>query len=116
MADPLSKAAHFSAFRPGVAVRALCAALLFCTEKFLLDIFVDFNAAQAALGMGEFVRVGQHWGFRFLVSFAISLALFIFVQQDVRLSQLNDEASLTPLRWRWLLVHAVCILLLVPLS
>lgn len=116
MAVPLLRAALSAALKPSMAVRALCAALLLCCEKLLLDTFVDFNAAQTAQGLGEFVRVGQHFGFRFLVSFGISLAMFSYVRKDVGISQLNDEARLVPLRWPWLLLHAVCVSLLVPLS
>ena len=36
---------------------------------------IDFASAQAAHGLGAVVRIAQHWGFRFLVSFVIATAV-----------------------------------------
>src|SRR5579862_5105542 len=54
---------------------ALAAAWLFL-EKAFLDLFVDYGAIARAEGLGAALRVSQHWGFRFLVSFAIATVLF----------------------------------------
>lgn len=99
--------------RPVLAVRAALLALLLFGEKFLLNSFVDFRAAQAARGLGTAVRVMQHFGFRFLVSFAIALALFVYVRSDDALAAINEEARAAPVRLRWLALHAV---LLVPMA
>lgn len=96
-----------------LAARAGLLFLALFGEKFLLNAFVDFRAAQAATGLGTAVRVVQHFGFRFLVSFAIALALFVYVRRDTRLAAINEEARRAPVRLRWLAVHGI---LLVPLA
>ncbi|HEV2268379.1 MAG TPA: exosortase E/protease, VPEID-CTERM system [Steroidobacteraceae bacterium] len=99
--------------RMSLAGRAALLALVLFAEKFLLNSFVSFRAAQAATGLGTAARVIQHFGFRFLVSFAIALALFVYVRGDAALAALNDEARGTPVRLRWLALHGA---LLVPLA
>lgn len=91
---------------------AIAGALLFL-EKFALNFCVDFHKAQAAQGLGAAVRIAQHSGFRFLVTLAISLALFAYVRGSERLAAADSAAIGTPLRWRWLLAHG---LLLPPLA
>ncbi|HEY1900712.1 MAG TPA: hypothetical protein VGG49_13070, partial [Steroidobacteraceae bacterium] len=93
--------------------RAALAAALLVSEKFLLNFFVDFDAAQSATGLGEHVREVQHWGFRCVVTFAAALALFGYVQGNERLMTVNARASAEPLRLRWLGAHAT---LFVPLA
>jgi exosortase E/protease (VPEID-CTERM system) len=87
------------------------AAVLFL-EKFILNFFVDFTGPQASHGIGTVVRVAQHWGFRFLVTMAISLALFTYVRDRERLAEADSAAVGAALRPKWLLLHAVLILLL----
>ncbi len=62
---------------------ALLGLLLF-SEKFALNVLVDFNATQAATGLGALVREAQHVGFRFVVAFAVSLTLFAYPRADRR--------------------------------
>jgi hypothetical protein len=57
-----------------LAVRVVILTLLLVAEKFLLNVFVDFGAAQGARGVGELAREIQHWAFRFIVTFAAVLA------------------------------------------
>ena len=99
--------------RMSLGVRACVLALVLFLEKFLLNGFVSFRAAQAATGLGTAVRVIQHFGFRFAVSCAIALALFVYVQDDAALDAINDEARGTPVHVRWLALHAA---LLVPIA
>jgi exosortase E/protease (VPEID-CTERM system) len=82
------------------------AVLAFAANKFLLNFFVDFEAAQAATtGLGAAIRIAQHWGFRFLVTFAVGVALFGYVQGNARLRLINAAARVEKLRPTWLLVH-----------
>ena len=87
---------------------AVAAGVLFL-EKFFLNFLVDFDGAQAAQGMGAAVRVAQHWGFRFLVTLAFSLALFTYVRERKPLSELDSSAINEPLRAKWLLLHAALV-------
>ena len=113
--EPISPqaAALDKSARLSLAARIWTLALVLFLEKFFLNGFVNFDAAQAAHGLGTAVRLLQHYGFRFAVSFAIALALFIYVRCDAALRTINDEARSTPVRFRWLALH-VC--LLVPIA
>ncbi|HEY4341145.1 MAG TPA: exosortase E/protease, VPEID-CTERM system [Steroidobacteraceae bacterium] len=91
---------------------SLAAVLLAC-EKSVLNYFVDFGAADAATGLGGFVRSAQHWGLRCLVTFAAALALFAYVRADAHLKNLNLQARSEAVRLKWLAGHAA---LLVPLA
>jgi exosortase E/protease (VPEID-CTERM system) len=91
---------------PNLAWRAVIAVLVLAANKFLLNFFVDFGAAQAATtGLGADIRIAQHWGFRFLVTFAAGIALFGYVQGNARLRFINAAARSEKFRPAWLLVH-----------
>lgn len=86
-------------------------------EKAFLNLFVDFERAQTAEGLGAVVRITQHAVFRFLVSFAIAVVLFGFLRGRGDLRDANATArAAPPLRVRWLLVHLALVVPLLPLS
>jgi exosortase E/protease (VPEID-CTERM system) len=99
-----------------LAGRAALLGLTLFAEKFALNFLVDFSAAQSATGLGAWVRIVQHAGFRFLVAFGLSLALFAFAARDPRWREIDAAASGRRVALRWLVVHAVAVLALVPLS
>lgn len=99
--------------RLSLGARAGLIALILVVEKFLLNFLVDFDAAQGARGLGAAVRVGQHWGFRFLAALALSLALLGYAAADRRWSRVNAAACGIGLRRAWLGLHT---LLLLPLA
>src|ERR1700747_3739659 len=70
---------------------ALIAAILFA-EKFLLNFFIDFEAAQASTGLAAWVRGAQHWGFRFAVTLGACLTIFAWIRGDAGLKELNARA------------------------
>lgn len=116
MTQALPTALSASQRRMNLASRTACVALFVFFEKFLLNFFVDFNGAQAATGLGAVVRNFQHWGFRFLVAFAVALALFGYVRSGAELRRVNTAVRGIPLRLPWLLLHGAAVLALVPLS
>jgi exosortase E/protease (VPEID-CTERM system) len=101
---------------PSLGARLGVAAGLLLLEKVVLNLFVDFDSAQAALGLGGAVRVAQHWGFRFLVSFAVAAAVFAYMRGGRELQDAAAEVRAAAVRARWLLVHIALVLLLMPLS
>jgi exosortase E/protease (VPEID-CTERM system) len=105
--------------RPGFGLggRLAGAAAVLLLEKVFLNLFVDFASVQTAQGLGAAVRVAQHWGFRFLTSFAVSTAVFAWLRGGRELRELDMAARALPaLRPRWLLAHLVLFAPLVPLS
>lgn len=112
---PLESLGHQYGRLTFVARAALIGAVL-SVEKFVLNFFVDFDAAQAATGLGAWVRTAQHWGFRFAVTLGISLALFGWIRGDPALRQINTSARALPVRSSLLLLHCALVLPLVALS
>ena len=101
----------------GLFARVAIVAGVLLVEKAFLNLFVDFERAQTAEGLGALVRITQHAVFRFLVSFAIAAALFSFLRGGEELRHADSAArAAPPLRVRWLLVHLALIVPLVPLS
>lgn len=99
-----------------LAARAALLGLVLFSEKFALNFLVDFNATEHATGLGGLVRDAQHIGFRFLVAFAVSLALLAYARADARWPALNEAARDAPVRLKWLVLHALLLLPLLPLS
>jgi exosortase E/protease (VPEID-CTERM system) len=97
-------------------LRLVLIAAVLLAEKALLNLVVDFNAADQAQGLGGVVRVAQHWGFRFVVSFAIAALLFAYLRSASTLAGLDAAARPLPLRARWLALHGALLVPLVPLS
>lgn len=91
--------------RVGLLVAALFA------EKSGLNLAVDFRLADAARGLATVLRVAQHYGLRFAVSFAVALALLLCVRRDDLLLRIDSEARDAPIRPGWLALHLA---LLVP--
>src|SRR6185437_16819846 len=93
---------------------ALLTLVMFC-EKFALTFLVNYSTVLTAGPVGAVVRVAQHVGFRFAVSCAMALTVFGYATADQEAwSGLNASAEGVAPRPRWLRVHALLILLLVP--
>ena len=111
------KAVAFARRGLGLGARVALACGLLVLEKTLLNLFVDFESAQNAEGLGAVVRVAQHWGFRFLVSFVVAAALFGYLRAGSAWQEIDAATRGLPLlRPRWLLAHLMLVLALVPLS
>jgi exosortase E/protease (VPEID-CTERM system) len=99
-----------------LATRLAAAAALLLLEKVVLNLFVDFDSAQAAQGLGAAVRVAQHWGFRFLVAFAIAAAVFGYLRPTHELQEASTALRAAPVGFGWLAMHGALVALLAPLS
>src|ERR1700730_6565488 len=85
-------------------------------EKVVLNLFVDSTNARAARGLGAAVHIAQHWGFRFLVSFAIATAVFGYLRGGRELAKADAAGRAARVRFRWLALHGLLVVPLVPLS
>lgn len=85
-------------------------------DKILLNHFVDFARAQSAQGLGAFLRAAQHFGFRFVVTFGLALAVFAYVRGGAALRQAASALREARVRPRWLAAHALLVAALMPLS
>lgn len=98
--------------RTGLTLAArlgLFIAVLFA-EKSALNLLVDFRLADAAHGLGAALRLAQHFGLRFAVSFAVALAFFVCARADSALSRVNAEARSAPVRPAWLGLHCIAMI------
>jgi exosortase E/protease (VPEID-CTERM system) len=91
--------------RPTLLARGALLALTLLLEKYFLNLFIDMPRADAAQGFGEIVRDAQHIGFSFAITFAVSLAVFVVVDRDVRLAAVSAEARRVAVRPAWLGLH-----------
>jgi len=97
-------------------MRLVLLVLALLLEKSLLNQFVDFDRAQAAIGLGAILRVGQHWGLRFLVALLAAIVLFAAVRGGEALEAAAVPIRSSPVRVRFVLLHLLLLLPLVPLS
>jgi exosortase E/protease (VPEID-CTERM system) len=91
-------------------------ALLLVLEKGLLNLFVDFERAQAAVGFGAALRVGQHWALRFVVALFAAIVLFATVRGGAPLAAVAARIRVAPFRLRWAMLHLLALVSLVALS
>lgn len=103
-------------YRPGLPLRLGIILAAFIAEKVFLNLFVDFARANAAQGLGAFVRDLQHWGFRFLVALVAAIALFAYVREGQTLVLAKAAIRASPVRLRWMLGHFLLVACLVPLT
>jgi exosortase E/protease (VPEID-CTERM system) len=101
-----------SSRRPSLALRAGLIVLALFAEKSALDLWVDFGRADAARGPGAVLRLGQHYGLRLATSFAIALAVLIWVRSDASLRAVNEEARAQPVRSSWLALHLLLLVVM----
>jgi exosortase E/protease (VPEID-CTERM system) len=100
----------------GLPARVAIIAAIFLVDKLLLNHFVDFDRAQTAAGLGAVVRSAQHWGFRFIVALAAAVMLFAQVRGGQPLERAAASLLTAKLRTRWMLMHALMVGALIPLS
>ena len=102
--------------RLGLPARLAILGAALLAEKIFLNGFVNFDAAQAAQGLGALLRVAQHWGFRLLVAFAAAMALFTYVRGGENLRAVDALFRAAPLRAGLIVAHLLLVALLAPLS
>ena len=96
--------------RLSLAARVGLLAVALFAEKSALNLAVDFRLADAASGLATVLRLAQHFGLRFAVSFAVALAFLVYVRIDAPLLQVNTEARSAPMRPGWLALHLASML------
>jgi exosortase E/protease (VPEID-CTERM system) len=97
---------------PGLLVRLTLAATLLLAEKVVLNLFIGSSSVPSDSALW----VAQHWGFRFLVCFGISVVVFGYLRCDRQLRAAATLVRAAPLRLSWLAVHGTLAIALVSLS
>ena len=96
--------------RFGLVPRLGVIAVLAAAEILLGSYLVQAIPLDALHGAPEMLRIAQHWLFRFIIAYAVSLALLVSLR-GASLAAVLDVADRTVVRPRWALAHIV---LLVP--
>ena len=94
-----------------VARIAVCAAVL-AVETLLASYLIQATPLDAVTGPAEVVRYLQHWFFRFVIAYAMSLGILMYLRKDA-FAALLASADHAPVRARYGILHA---LLLVPFA
>jgi exosortase E/protease (VPEID-CTERM system) len=94
-----------------VARIALCAAVL-AVETLLASYLIQATPLDAVTGPAEVVRHLQHWFFRFVIAYAMSLGMLMYLRKNA-FATLFASADHAPVRARYGILHA---LLLVPFA
>lgn len=116
MSERLFPAASLPGFGLGLPARLAVLGAMFFAEKVLLNAFVDSENAQTARGLGEFVHIAQHWGFRFLLTFLATVAVLAYLQGGEQLESFSASIRAAAFRGGWIFLHALLIAILVPVS
>jgi exosortase E/protease (VPEID-CTERM system) len=94
-----------------VARIAVCAAIL-AVETLLASYLIQATPLDAVTGPAEVVRHLQHWFFRFVIAYAMSLGILMYLRKAA-FATLFASADHAPVRARYGILHA---LLLVPFA
>jgi exosortase E/protease (VPEID-CTERM system) len=100
-------------WRFGLVPRAGVIAAVSIVETLLLSYLIQNAPALAPTGLAAVVHDIQHWLFRFVIAYAASFAMLVYLRGGEYLATLSATAANAPVRIRWWLVHA---LLLMPLA
>jgi len=84
------------------AITALLAA-----ETVLLSGLIQNAPLDSLTGPAKFVHAVQHWGFRYLIAYAVSLAMLLYLRGAGAAAAVSATARDAPLQLQWLLAHAV---------
>jgi exosortase E/protease (VPEID-CTERM system) len=88
-----------------LSTRAAILVGLFFVEKIFLTQFVDAERAGEALGVGEYFRHAQHFGFRFIVALVAALTVFVFTRAKPWKSLTISAPRIANLRPAWMAAH-----------
>ena len=93
----------------GLPARAAILGGLFFIEKIFLTRFVDVVRADAALGVSGYLRVAQHFGFRFIVALAAAMIGFVFANGKRWKSLVNLAPPRAYVRPFWIFAHCALV-------
>jgi exosortase E/protease (VPEID-CTERM system) len=98
--------------RFGLVARIVVFAAVLSVETILASYLIQATALDAVTGPAEVVRHLQHWFFRFVIAYAMSLGILMYLRKGA-FTALLTSADQAPVRARYGFLHA---LLLVPFA
>ncbi len=104
MTAPLSMAAAVTRF--GLIPRLAVIAVVLAAEILIGSYLVQATPVDALQGAPQALRLAQHWVFRFIIAYAVSLSLLAYLRSD-GLAAAVGAADRAPVRLRWAIVHGL---------
>jgi len=91
-------------------------AAVLAAETLLLSGLIQGAPLDSLTGAAKIVHALQHWGFRYLIAYAVSFAIFLYLRGAAAAAAISAAVRDAPIRLPWLLAHAVLVGLLALLS
>jgi exosortase E/protease (VPEID-CTERM system) len=98
--------------RFGLVARLVVCAAVLAVETLLASYLIQSTALDAVAGPAAVVRFLQHWFFRFVIAYAMSLGILMYLRRGA-FATLLTSADHAPVRARYGILHA---LLIVPFA
>jgi exosortase E/protease (VPEID-CTERM system) len=92
--------------RFGIRSRIAAIAAVLLVETVLLSMLIQASIT-APVGLAAAVHDIQHWLFRLLIAYAVSLVMLLSLRRGTGLAAMSAEHFDAPLRLRWLVLHAM---------
>jgi exosortase E/protease (VPEID-CTERM system) len=96
--------------RFGLIARLIVIAAVLAIETLLASYLIQATPLDAVSGARAIVRHVQHWLFRFIIAYAVSLSILMYLR-SAPWAAASAAADQAPVRMRWALLHG---LLLIP--
>lgn len=87
--------------------------VIWVAEILFLSYLIQATPADSLSGLPEILRTAQHWLFRFLIAYAVSIAMLGYLRRSQGMASVRAAEVASPTRLRWWAAH---VLLLVPLA
>ncbi len=106
MSTPLPGIASAPA-RFGLIARLGVVATVLAVETLLASYLIQAVPVDAVSGPAALVREIQHWLFRFIIAYAVSLVMLAYLRGAERVTAALSGAAHAPVRMRWGAVHGL---------
>ena len=104
-----------SPIRFGLVARIVVFAALLALETLVASYLIQATPRGTLTGPAQVVRLFQHWFFRFVIAYAMSLGILVYLRKD-EFATLFTSADHAPVRARYGILHALLLVSFVYLS
>jgi exosortase E/protease (VPEID-CTERM system) len=99
----------FAVNRFGLWQRLFIISAVLTLETLLLSALIQSAPLGSLGGAAKVVHDLQHWLFRFIIAYAVSVAILMYLRRGGALEAISASARAAPLRISWLLAHMLLI-------
>jgi exosortase E/protease (VPEID-CTERM system) len=104
---PSSGTFNLASPRFGLIQRLLIVGALLSLETLLLSGLIQNAPLDSLTGAPKFVHSIQHWAFRYVIAYAVSFAILVYLRHGNALAVMSAAARQAPIRISWLFAHAL---------